>query len=182
MLEINFDPFPVLETPDLLLRRIENSDAQEVFIMRSHPEAMKYLQRPPAKTVEDALLHIEKIQNLEKNNSGINWGICLKDESKIAGNICIWNISKEHHRAELGYVLLPSFFKKGIMRQAIRRVITYAFNDLKLHSLEAQVNPLNISSIKVLEKNGFVREGYFKENFHVGGKFYDSAVYSLIAP
>jgi ribosomal-protein-alanine N-acetyltransferase len=53
---------------------------------------------------------------------------------------------------------------------------------MKLHSIEANVNPNNLSSIKLLERNNFIREGYFKENYFFNGKFSDSAIYSLISP
>jgi ribosomal-protein-alanine N-acetyltransferase len=51
---------------------------------------------------------------------------------------------------------------------------------MKLHSIEAHVNPNNIASIKLLEKNGFIREAYFKEDYFYDGKFLDTAVYSLL--
>jgi ribosomal-protein-alanine N-acetyltransferase len=59
-------------------------------------------------------------------------------------------------------------------------VLKYGFEVLKLHSIEANVNPENIASIKLLEKNNFVREAYFRENYFYNGKFLDSAIYSLV--
>ncbi|MDO8550886.1 MAG: GNAT family protein [Ignavibacteria bacterium] len=53
---------------------------------------------------------------------------------------------------------------------------------MKLHSIEGTVNPNNLPSIKLLEKNNFIREAYFKENFYYNGKFLDTAIYSLINP
>jgi len=66
------------------------------------------------------------------------------------------------------------------MMEAIAEVIRYGFKEMNLHSLEGQVTPKNIPSIKILERNGFVREAYFKENYNWQGKFIDTAVYSLI--
>ena len=61
-------------------------------------------------------------------------------------------------------------------------VLDYGFNTLKIHSLEANVNPGNAASIKLLERNGFVREAYYRENYYYNGHFLDSAIYSLINP
>ncbi|MEO6328855.1 MAG: GNAT family protein [Ginsengibacter sp.] len=105
-----------------------------------------------------------------------------KYHSTLIGTICFWNINKEHYRSEIGYALHPGYQGKGIMQQALIAVLDYGFKTMKLHSIEANVNPCNISSINLLERNNFIREGYFKENFCYDGKFSDSAIYSLIAP
>jgi ribosomal-protein-alanine N-acetyltransferase len=89
---------------------------------------------------------------------------------------------KEHYRGEVGYVLLPEYQGKGIMHEALGAVIAYGFDVMKLHSIEANTNPNNTPSHKLLERHGFVREAYFKENYYYNGKFLDSAIYSLITP
>ena len=66
------------------------------------------------------------------------------------------------------------------MQEPITVVLEYGFNVMKLHSVEALVNPNNIASIRLLEKNGFIREAYFKENYFYNGRFLDTAVYSLL--
>jgi ribosomal-protein-alanine N-acetyltransferase len=106
----------------------------------------------------------------------------LKNEFKLIGNIGIWRIEKEHHRAEIGYALHPSHQGKGIMQEALKAVLDYGFHMMKLHSMEANVNPDNAASIKLLERANFVREAYFKENYFFDGKYLDSAIYSLIRP
>jgi len=111
---------------------------------------------------------------------GINWVIALKGSNKMIGNICLWNIKKEHHRAEIGYALHFDHHRKGIMDEAIRAVLEVGFRKYKFHSIEANVNPKNKASIKLLEKNKFRREAYYKENYFFNGKFLDSAIYSLL--
>ena len=182
MLTINFDPFPLLETDRLVLRRIEESDVNEIFILRSDRRVMQYIERPPGKSTEDARLFIQKINELIKNNDAIQWAITLKNDPVLIGTICIWNISKENHRGEIGYALYPDAHGKGIMQEALTEVLNFGFNILKLHSIEANVNPDNIASIKLLERNKFIREAFFKENIYYEGKFSDSVIYSLLEP
>ncbi len=67
------------------------------------------------------------------------------------------------------------------MQEALNVVLDYGFNIMRLHSVEADVNPMNIASIKILEKNNFVREAHFRENYYYSGKFLDSYVYSLLS-
>lgn len=181
MLKLNFTPFPVLTTVRLLLRKVEKNDANEIFILRSDERVLKYLDRAPARSLNDAHKFIKLIAGQEKNNEAVTWAITIKGNPKLIGTICYWNIKPEHYRAETGYVLLPEYHGRGIMQEAFAPVLNYGFNVMKLHSIEANVNPANLASIKLLERNKFVREAYFKENYFYEGKFLDSAIYSLVS-
>jgi [ribosomal protein S5]-alanine N-acetyltransferase len=68
----------------------------------------------------------------------------------------------------------------GIVSEALKKVVEYGFNEMKLHSIEAILDPKNRGSEKVLLKNGFVKEGHFIENEYYEGRFLDSMVYSLL--
>lgn len=180
MLVVNFDPFPVVETDRLVLRQVTEADVNEIYFLRSDAGLMKYIDRPSLKSEEDAIALIRKIAKLLQDNEGINWGICLKENNRLLGTIALFNFVKEHYRCELGYMLHPGFQGKGIAQEALTAVLKYAFNLINLHSIEANVNPGNMASIKLLERNGFVKEAYFRENFYFEGKFLDSAIYSLL--
>ena len=182
MLTPNFDPFPVLFTERLMLRQINTEDANEIFLLRSDEKVMQYLDRPRARSTEDALELIQKIVDGIINNDGITWGMVLKDDTKLIGTIGYWRIMKEDYRAEIGYMIDSSFHGKGLMQEAISAVINYGFSIMKLHSVEANVNPDNLPSIKLLERNRFIREAYFKENYYFEGRFLDSAIYSFLTP
>ena len=180
MLNLSFKPFPLIETERLRLRKISRKDVNEIFFLRSDSRVLHYLDKAPAKTKKDAYDFIKIVHDAEKNADGITWGITLKNIEKIIGTIGFWRMQKEHYRAEIGYILHPDYWGKGITQEAITVVIKYGFEVMKLHSIEANVNPDNTASIRLLEKNGFVREAYFKENYYFDGKFLDSAIYSLI--
>lgn len=180
MLTPNFTPFPSLFTERLLLRKIESADAKDLYILRSDERMMKYLDRPRAQSIVDAENLIQLFEDNRIKNEGINWGITLKDNSRLLGNICFWNMQLVNERSEIGYLLHADFHRMGIMHEAMCAVLNYGFNELKLHSVEATVNPENTASIKLLEKNNFVREAYFKENYFYNGQFLDSAIYSLL--
>lgn len=182
MLSLQFSPFPVLETERLLLQQITPGDAAALFEMRSDREIMKYIDRPLAQTVDDALALIQVITDALQKNEGITWGIFLKEGSPLLGTIGFWRILKEHYRAEIGYLLHSALQGKGLMQEAVREVVHYGFSHLQLHSVEANVNPANTASIRLLEKTGFVREAHFRENYFYNGRFLDSYIYSLLAP
>jgi [ribosomal protein S5]-alanine N-acetyltransferase len=181
MLQPNFTPFPELSTDRLLLRRITVKDAPELFFLRSDPAILQFLGKEPAKTIQEVIDFLALIDQNIDNNESILWGIALKeDTSKIIGTICYWNITKENYRSEIGYALVPAWWRKGVMKEAINKVLEYGFDTMKLHSIEARLSPGNIGSSAVLESTGFVKEGYFKDNFFYDGKFEDTLVYSRL--
>jgi [ribosomal protein S5]-alanine N-acetyltransferase len=182
MLELNFSPFPEIKTKRLLLRRMTDADAPALLFMRSDESVMKYIGREKMKSLEDATAFIQKINVSVDTNESIMWAIALQEEpATMIGTICFWNILTDHYRAEVGYMLHPGYWGQGIMKEAVMATINFGFNEMKLHSIEGHINPENAVSGIVLEKCGFVREAYFKENFYFKGKFSDSAVYSLLA-
>ena len=182
VLTLNFSPFPVLTTQRLRLRQISAADRNEMLEMRSDERVMRYIDRPRAKSVDDAMELIQKMIDGVVTNESISWAITNLNDDRLIGSIGYWRIMKEHYRAEIGYMLHPDFHGKGLMQEAISAVIDFGFNEMKLHSIEANVNPENKASQKLLEKNRFVREAYFKENFYFEGKFLDTFIYSLLTP
>ena len=182
MLVVNFDPFPTLITERLMLRQILTADAPAIFALRCNKEAMQFIDRPMAVSIDDALQYIHKLTASLTTNEGISWGICLKEDAALIGTIGFWRIDKANYRAEIGYMLHPSQYKNGYMQEAIATTLKYAFATMRLHSVEANINPANEPSKKILEKNNFVQEAFFRENYYYNGQFLDSSIYSLLNP
>jgi ribosomal-protein-alanine N-acetyltransferase len=183
MLSPNFTPFPELVTDRLVLRQMTRDDAPALQQLRSNEDVMKYINRPLTRTLEEAESWINLIIEALESNNGISWCICLKESPAIhVGNIGLWRIDKENHRAEIGYMLEPHLQGKGIMYEALNKVLEYGFREMKLHSIEGQIDPRNAASAALLKKAGFVQEAYFKENYYLHGLFADTAVYSILTP
>ena len=163
MYKINFTPFPTLTTERLTLRQITVEDLNEFFLLKSDERLLKYYNGK-AKTYEEARQSLQKINDEIIKNEWINWGITLKNENKLIGSICFWNISKEQSKAEIGYELMFDRQGKGIMSEAIKAVIEYGFEIMKLNLIEALPYSDNMKSTKLLERNDFVRGASFKEN------------------
>jgi [ribosomal protein S5]-alanine N-acetyltransferase len=183
MLELNFVPFPDIETDRLLLRRMKREDAPELLFLRSDDGVMQYIGREKTKTVEEAAGFIDKINGSIDNRESIMWAITLKEApATMIGTICLWNIQQDHQRAEIGYMLHPHYWNRGLMKEAVLAVVDHGFARIKLHSIEGRINPDNAVSGYVLEKTGFVKEAHFREDFYWKGKFSDTVVYSMLAP
>jgi ribosomal-protein-alanine N-acetyltransferase len=180
MLEFNFSPFPNLETNRLNLRRLNSTDVNEILALRSNPEIMKFIPRPLITTKEEALEFISVMDTNVNNNNVINWAITTKEDDKLIGMIGFYRMKPENYRAEVGYILSAEFHGQGIITEALERIIQFGFDEMKLNSIEAVIDPENYGSEKVLLKNNFVKEGHFKEHTFFEGKFLDSVFYSLL--
>ncbi len=155
MLQLNFTPFPILETARLRLRQIEMTDAENIYNHRLKEKVNTHLEDFPHKSIEETKAFIVKIQNAVAANETILWVINEKGSDTFIGTVCLWNINKETERGETGYTLEPEFHGKGYMTEALEKSIDYAFNTIKLKSIEAYTSKNNIGSIKVLTKNNF---------------------------
>ncbi|WP_298222952.1 GNAT family protein [Flavobacterium sp.] len=181
MLTFNFNnPFPEIETPRLLLRRLDKNDAEQIMVLRGDAENMRFIPRPLVTNTEQALDHFAMIDAKIENNEGINWAITLKGNPKLLGIIGHYRIQPEHYRSEIGYMLSREFHGKGIITEAIEAILVYGFDVMNLHSVEAIIDPDNIASERVLQKNGFVKEAHILENEFFDGKFWDTVIYSLL--
>ncbi len=176
----NFNPFPNLETERLLLRRVAYEDVDEIFALRSDPELMKYIPKPLVQTTDEALAHIAMIDEKIDTNEGINWAITIKGHPQLIGIIGHYRIKPEHFISEIGYIILSEYQGKGFITEAIKEVLVYGFEIMKLHSVEAIIDPENLASEKVLLKSGFVMEARLKENEYFNGKFLDTVIYSIL--
>lgn len=181
MLQLNFSPFPELRTERLLLRKLVKADGPQMLFLRSDDKVMQYIDREKTKTLEEAELFIDQLNAAVDANESIMWAIAMtNDPATLIGTICYWRMQLEHYRAEVGYVLHPGYWNRGIMHEALLAAANYGFEEMNLHSIEAHINPENVASGKVLEKAGFIREAYFKENYFFRGRFLDTAIYSLL--
>jgi RimJ/RimL family protein N-acetyltransferase len=172
MIDVSFTPFPFLTTENYSLRNLMPADEQEIFALRSSDEINKYLDRPKANTLDEARNFITKIINGIAKNESIFWVVTPKDESKLLGTICLWKISKDEAKAEIGYELLPENHGKGIMQEVIPRVLQFGFEEIKLEMIEAELSPRNLKSVRLLEKNNFTLAAVNEESP-------DSVVYAL---
>ena len=155
MLNKTFTPFPILTTERLTLRQLVINDDQEIFTLRSDSEINKYLDRQLSNTIDDARNFLNKVnENIYKNNS-LYWAITLRGKDILIGTICLFSFSDESDKCEIGYELLTNFQGQGIMKEAVEKVIDYAFKTIKVKNIEAFLHRDNQKSVTLLEKFSF---------------------------
>ena len=177
---IPFENFPTLETERLLLRKFRLNDASAILSIRSDEQVMKYMDTEWHKNIPNSENFIAKNLESYEKKEGIFWAIVAKENKEFLGDFAFWKIDKKNSRAEIGYTLKPKFWRKGYMKEAIIAIIGFGFNNLQLHSLEANVNPKNNNSSELLKNIGFRKEAYFRENYFYNGTYLDSEIFSLL--
>jgi ribosomal-protein-alanine N-acetyltransferase len=150
--------FPELKTDRLILRSLSEEDAETIFFLRTDPDVNKYIPRKPMNGLTEAKKFISDCNNNFKKGSLFQWGITLKENNSLIGSICLWNISKDKRKAEIGYNLMPEQYQKGYMTEAMEKIIDFGFQHVCLNLIEAYTERENISSIRLLEKNGFIHD------------------------
>ncbi len=181
--EINeniFKSFPEFESERLLFRKYLLSDARDLLLIRSNDDVMRFMDVERFESIGDAEKLINSTEESYKKQEGITWVIIERHSNSFIGYFGFWRIIPEHCRAEIGYALKREFWGKGYMYETINRMVRFGFETMKLHSIEANVNPANEKSKRVLEKIGFKKEAYFRENYLFNNKFLDSIIYSLL--
>jgi [ribosomal protein S5]-alanine N-acetyltransferase len=177
---ISFDPFPVLETPRLVLRELVPSDADAVFRMQSDPEVTRYFGRDPDADMEQTFRRLQLVFDSIREHTGIRWGLTLRGDSTLMGTVGFWRWNKPHFCAEIGYELGPAYWNKGYMTEAISAALRFGFDHMELHRVEANIDPDNKGSRRVVEKLGFTQDALMRQNWYYAGRFIDSAIYSIL--
>lgn len=181
-LTLAFASFPVLETERLRLRAVVPEDTEDFFRILGDARVTRYFGRHPMTSLKEASERVERFQTSFEEKTGVRWGITARETGEFLGTGGFWRIINEHHRAEIGYELSPDWWGKGVMPEAVGAMLTFGFTQMGLHSVEAHIHPANGGSQRVLEKLGFVQEGYFRENYFdpVEERFTDTPVFSLL--
>ena len=173
---------PILETNRLRLRQLELQDAQELFRLRSDEAVMRWVDRPLARSLNDAVKTIATIKEQQQQRQALFWAITTPEIGQMIGCICFVGIEHAHARAEIGYLLGTAHQGLGYMTEALNRIVDFGFVDLGLHKITASVSTYNQASLRVLQRNGFLHEGVFKQHYFWNGHFFDFVMLARFSP
>jgi ribosomal-protein-alanine N-acetyltransferase len=168
---MNFLDMKKLETERLVLRRLEKRDAYDMYEYAKDPEASRFLTWNPHPNLSYTKAYVKFLIKKYRTCEYFDWAVVEKSSGKFIGTCGFSVFSPENRKAEIGYVLNPDFHGFGYGIEAVRKVIDYAFSELLLHRIEARCIEENKSSIKLLEKCGFILEGIGKDELFLKDEF-----------
>ena len=177
----NGKELPKVETDRLVLRQRTIDDVPDMFAYVSLENVAYPAGLPPIATLEDEYDYFENryYQNLEKANLPSGYGITVKGSDHIIGS-CDFNHRHEDDVFEIGYMLHPDYWGKGIMSEAVGALIEVGFTLLNLHKVEIVCYGSNKQSQRVAEKLGFTLEARIRDRKDTQGNRCDDLAYGLL--
>lgn len=172
--------FEFIETERLLLRKLTPEKYRQIYRTLSDAEIMNLLG-----LADEKALYMEK-EKYESglsthNRSFVNFQILDRESGQLLGACGFHSWYTEHARAEIGYALTNEDSKtKGIMSEAMKEVLHYGFEYMRLNRVEAFIGPNNIPSLKLVAKFGFQEEGRLRGHYCKKGIIEDSVVFGLL--
>lgn len=162
------------------LRPLDETDAAAVLALYSDPETMRYLARPRMSELGQARELIAKSQAGYADGSLLQLALERTQDAAFLGLCLLFNFNKGSRRAEIGYALGTAHRSQGYMSEALPALVDHAFGALGLNRLEADIDPRNAASARVLERLGFAPEGVLRERWIVADEPSDSRMYGLL--
>ncbi len=178
---IDGDALPTLAGTRLRLRWLTPGDVDALFEVFGDPEVVRYWSSPALETPEDAQELLESIHQYFAEKTLFQWGIALAADDRVIGTCTLAEVDAGNLRAELGFALGSAWWQQGYVTEALGVLLRFAFDELGLRRLEADIDTRNEASIRTVEKLGFRREGLMRERWLVNGELQDTAFYGLLA-
>uniref|UniRef100_A0A1S2LIM5 N-acetyltransferase domain-containing protein n=1 Tax=Anaerobacillus isosaccharinicus TaxID=1532552 RepID=A0A1S2LIM5_9BACI len=172
----------MIETSRLHLREIKEEDFDEIHVIKSDPEVVKYLTWGPS-TKEQTRISIEKQISFqyEENRKIFVLAVVLKDTNKVIGNALFMVEDDDFEVAEIGYFVHSNYWNKGFGKEIVEGLLDLAFNSFQLHRIYARCDVENTGSVNILNKRGFRLEGHFLKNLKVKGSWRDNYLFALLS-
>lgn len=170
---------PILETARLTLRWIEEADAQGLHAVYGDPAAMRFWDFPATRDVNETAANIRRSIRAGALRHAA-WAILLSAGGFI-GMISYHHREPWNRRLELGWILAPAFWRRGLMTEAAQAVLRHCFAKLKVHRVEALIEPENVASRALAAKLGFVQESsLLRDRLCVDAEFRSVLMYGLL--
>ena len=169
-----------LSTRRLHLRPLRNSDAAALLAIFADTAVVRYWSTPPWESTEQAMAMIDRDVKAMATGEHLRLGLERTGDGTLIGMCTLFAISEQCRRAEVGYALASHAWGKAYMDEALRALLSYGFNDLRLNRIEADIDPRNEASARSLERLGFKKEGHLRERWIVGDEVSDTALYGLL--
>jgi len=172
--------FPRLQGKRVVLRAPTPDDADALFALFADPEVMRYWSRPPMTARAEAEGLIGEILDGFAQRTILNWMVTSRQDGALIGTCALFRIDARHRRAEIGYSLRREQWGHGLAADAVSLMLDWAFRTLGLHRIEADIDPRNDGSRRLLGRLGFSSEGLLRERYFVGDEISDTELFGLL--
>ncbi len=176
-----FSHIPTLETERLVLRRMKPIDSRDMYEYSRLPEVTRCLLWEPHKDHAQTLDYLQYLQTRYRAGDFYDWALIERESGRMIGTCGFTSLDFTNNSAEVGYVLNPEFWGRGLAAEAVRRVMRFGFMELNVHRIEAKYMIENTQSRRVMEKCGMTFEGVRRSSMYVKGKYRDIGVCAILS-
>lgn len=173
-------PTPTLHTARLRLRPFGPHDADALYALQSNPRVMRYWDAPPWTDRARAAAFLADCQQMQDEGSGARFAIEALPDKGFIGWCALFRWNPVFRSLGIGYCLDEHAWGHGHATEAVHAMLHWAFGELDVNRVEAELDTRNPASARVLEKLGFRREGLRREDCIVAGEVSDSWIYGLL--
>ncbi|MCF7792922.1 MAG: GNAT family N-acetyltransferase [Candidatus Cloacimonetes bacterium] len=171
---------PTLETKRLILRKISGDDKEDLFELLTNSEMDKKMIWNHLDDMDEIEAYITEVRDSYNMNHPSCFGIELKEDNHLIGVVEFFNYKEEFNCVEMHYMLLPKHHRKGMMTEALLKILSFIFDKTDINRIEAFCLKENKAAAKVLEKAGLILEGILREKILVGDEYMDIKLYSML--
>lgn len=172
---------PRLEGRRLVLRAPDERDVDRLYALFSDPAVMRYWSRPPMTERAEAEALLARWLDGVALREALTWVIASPEADAAIGTCTLFRFEPRHRRAEIGYSLRSELWGRGLAGEAMTLLLDWTFPALGLHRVEADVDPRNEGSRRLLLRLGFRSEGLLRERYFVGDEVSDTELFGLLA-
>ena len=173
-----------LITDRLIIRDYLKDDFTHYHEILSDEKVMYYLQDIKTKNIEESMASFNKVMDEQKMNDRTWFHFKIEDRITKEFIGCIgFTVTENTHFGKLvhlGYFLLEKFWNKGFTTEAVKKVIEYAFLEGNVYRIHTGCHKENVTSEKIMQKCGFIKEAEFVEYILHDGKLKDRVEYRLL--
>lgn len=162
------------------LRLVEHDDLHDLLEIHASEEVARYLPFGAWTGMADAKAWYQRTLARHGEGSAIQFVMHHRAQGRVIGTGLLFHFEEESRRAEIGYVLGRKYWGQGFAHEGLGSLLEFAFGELNLRRLEAEIDPRNTASDKVLRRLGFMREGLLRQRWSLKGEISDSALYGLL--
>lgn len=175
-----FDEMPTLSTPRLTLRKMEMRDAADMYEYSRDPQVALHVLWDAHTSISDSRGYIRYMIRKYRSGEPSSWCIVENETGHVVGTIGYMWYQKDNNAVEIGYSLARRCWNKGYMTEALKAVIRYSFEKLRIHRVEAQHEIDNGASGAVMRKCGMQKEGTLRSRLYNKGRYVDVDLYSIL--
>ena len=172
-------PGPI-ESERLVVRLVARSDLPALLEVNSNEEVTALLPYARWQSMADAEAWLKRMEGIQASGLALQFVVVSKSSGLAIGTCLLFRYEGGSARAELGYVLGRPHWGSGLMHEALQALIDSAFAGLALRRLEAEVDPRNRPSTRLLQRLGFTKEGLLRQRWVTKGEVKDVEMYGLL--